>query len=366
MDIPNLQILRLQKELQRKEESLSLLKSNLVSKSSDHEVLRRKNTSLAHELATSTNNTSIFMKKATSLSSALRKSKDACSELSERLTTSIPLAEHSTALERLRSDVAQAVKERTEAEERLRELFEALSAEKDERNECRDSLELMRVNVNMLEEKVSTKEMEIETLRIRISALEKDNAQEVGSLKKSHALAVSLLEQSAGNAVLQAEKKLQQAQQQLLSCEKQVTVLLRERCSDQRELELLRSKNRVSQCTSVQAAVSMQTASVQSEFIPRSSASQTDKELEPDSVVDAIMSALTCGSCKGVPCSVLFPCGHLFCEACIGELMEKDLEYKGITCRKCNDELPITRICRWMVPEVLVNVLSTSDWRLQR
>lgn len=337
-------MLRLQREVRKKEEALSQLKNSLACKTIENDALREKMSSLGKEMTEKSVRSSLVEKKATNLVSALNKRKIECADLVAKLESSISLREHESKLAGLSKELEVRCNENSALNEQIKGLTTQFDSARKEISESLGTIECLR-------RKIQSAECENGEFRAQIQEMEKEKSHAIKSLEKSHALAISLLEQTSGNAVLLAEKRLREVEGKLYSSEIHVTELLRSVASQERFEPTLN--------VAVQAVEETSSKDSQWDFNPRATACTQTEDRNQESR-NALRELFRCGSCcRGEPqATVLFPCGHLLCDACTEKLIDSDAGLGGIACNTCSDNLPVTRLCRWRVPELLLKILD--------
>lgn len=295
----------------------------------------------------------------TSLSSALNKRRIECTDLAARLKATVSVEEHQSQKSMLQRDIEKLSVERDELRDNAKVLSEEVSAAKDQHEKDCNVIRNLENTVRLAEDASVEASASREKLLAHMTEKEEEHSKDLKSLKKSHALAISLLEQTAGNEVLKAESGFKDAQAKLLIAEKHVTGLLKELELLRSELNSVTSSRCVTKCASIQAVFDMVTLGCQCGYIPRTSGCQTDNEA--DSRLMHVLKELSCGTCMQGPSNVLFPCGHCLCEVCTRALVdEESMSAKGITCPRCKDNLPVTTMCKWRAPEVLCEIIRAN------
>ena len=223
-----------------------------------------------------------------------------------------------------------------------------------------ETITLRDQEIRSLNESCKAKQKRIDTLESDTHLMKTSHEQEKESLESTHAVALTLLEQSTAAALSKASvasTALDLMQQRVSDLQKENEVLQKERFKSSTLKPLL-----VSICIGTShALISSQTQT--ETFIEYTIPCQV--ETDPVMVLsttqhEKIAEIARCGKCYKSEANTfsLFPCGHGCCTECCEEaLVQDELSAGGITCSACETSLPVTRIVRNRPLEALLGII---------
>lgn len=202
-----------------------------------------------------------------------------------------------------------------------------------------------------LEGEVRDAAVRIATVQKALTHKESTIQNETRALEASHALSISLLEQTHESHMAQFELDSKVMRESVSILEERSQALMSENTKLKSQLLQLRMIAHTRVDAEAQVCPSSSNRSVSTEWTKNATAStETEKSiiLSANSITDCL-KYIRCEQCspgKFRVVATLFPCGHGVCEDCLLRMLDADTVLSGICCKACNNSLPVSYICR--------------------
>lgn len=296
--------------------------------------------------------------RANELSESVKALREENEKLNDGIATSIPRTVAEAQVGRLESLLQSALLERDQLAEKcdfqegtVLQLSLDIQSYQEKLKASDDQLESAGNLRCKLEGEIRDAAVRIATVQKALTHKESTIQNETRALEASHALAISLLEQTHESHMVQFELDSKVMRESVSILEERSQALMSENTKLKSQLLQFKMIAHTRVDAEAQVCPSSSNRSVGTEWTKNATASTgTEKSiiLSANSITDCL-KYICCGQCspgKFRVVATLFPCGHGVCEDCLLRMLDADTALSGICCNACNNSLPISYICR--------------------